>query len=266
MGSSGDVDLLRFVADEGDVQFGIFGSVEREVSRGIGRRTDRSAFDQNRCAYDWRPGRIGHRARHLLVLCRDVSLKEDSHTIDDVVVTAMGITRSEKTLGYSVSTVKSDELTKARDGNILNALSGKVAGVNISSSSGTAGGSSRIIIRGQSSLGSSGQPLFVIDGMPVSNQSYDPGNAGSALSGAAVDPGNRMGDIASDDIESINVLKGAAATALVVGTPCAYEFWKSGRRSTLSKRIVELIETLVCWFFEPFFVVMITAPSLARAP
>ena len=143
-----------------------------------------------------------------------VSLKEDSHTIDDVVVTAMGITRSEKTLGYSVSTVKSDELTKARDGNILNALSGKVAGVNISSSSGTAGGSSRIIIRGQSSLGSSGQPLFVIDGMPVSNQSYDPGNAGSALSGAAVDPGNRMGDIASDDIESINVLKGAAATAL----------------------------------------------------
>lgn len=143
-----------------------------------------------------------------------VSLKEDSHTIDDVVVTAMGITRSEKTLGYSVSTVKSDELTKARDGNVLNALSGKVAGVNISSSSGTAGGSSRIIIRGQSSLGSSGQPLFVIDGMPVSNQSYDPGNAGSALSGAAVDPGNRMGDIASDDIESINVLKGAAATAL----------------------------------------------------
>lgn len=55
MGSSGDVDLLRFVADEGDVQFGVFGSVEREVSRGIGRRTDRRAFDQNRCAYDWRP-------------------------------------------------------------------------------------------------------------------------------------------------------------------------------------------------------------------
>ena len=160
---------------------------------------------------------IGYESQQVDVAGRThipVSLKEDSHTIDDVVVTAMGITRSEKTLGYSVSTVKSDELTKARDGNVLNALSGKVAGVNISSSSGTAGGSSRIIIRGQSSLGSSGQPLFVIDGMPVSNQSYDPGNAGSALSGAAVDPGNRMGDIASDDIESINVLKGAAATAL----------------------------------------------------
>ena len=122
---------------------------------------------------------IGYESQQVDVAGRThipVSLKEDSHTIDDVVVTAMGITRSEKTLGYSVSTVKSDELTKARDGNILNALSGKVAGVNISSSSGTAGGSSRIIIRGQSSLGSSGQPLFVIDGMPVSNQSYDPEN------------------------------------------------------------------------------------------
>ena len=113
-----------------------------------------------------------------------------------------------------VSTVKADEINKAREGNVLNALAGKVAGVNISAASGTAGGGSRIIIRGQSSLGSAGSPLFVIDGMPVSNQSYDPGNAGSALSGAAVDPGNRMGDIASDDIESINVLKGAAATAL----------------------------------------------------
>ena len=85
---------------------------------------------------------IGYESQQVDVAGRThipVSLKEDSHTIDDVVVTAMGITRSEKTLGYSVSTVKSDELTKARDGNILNALSGKVAGVNISSSSGTAG-------------------------------------------------------------------------------------------------------------------------------
>ncbi len=160
---------------------------------------------------------IGYQSQQIDIAGRtdiSVTLEEDTHTIDDVVVTAMGITRSEKTLGYSVSKVESDELTKARDGNVLNSLSGKVAGVNISTSSGTAGGSSRIIIRGQSSLGSSGQPLFVIDGMPVSNQSYDPGNAGTALSGAAVDPGNRMGDIAGDDIESINILKGAAATAL----------------------------------------------------
>ena len=139
----------------------------------------------------------------------NVQLHEDAIGVDEVVVTAMGITRSEKSLGYSVSTVKAEEITKARDGNVLNSLAGKVAGVNISSASGTAGGGSRIIIRGQSSLGSAGSPLFVIDGMPVSNQSYDP----VGLNGS-VDVGNRMGDISGDDIESINVLKGAAATAL----------------------------------------------------
>ncbi len=139
----------------------------------------------------------------------NVQMKEDAIGVDEVVVTAMGITRSEKSLGYSVSTVKADEIDKAREGNVLNALAGKVAGVNISAGSGTAGGGSRIIIRGQSSLGSAGSPLFVIDGMPVSNQSYDP----VGLNGS-VDVGNRMGDISGDDIESINVLKGAAATAL----------------------------------------------------
>lgn len=139
----------------------------------------------------------------------DVQMKEDAIGVDEVVVTAMGITRSEKSLGYSVSTVKAEDIDKAREGNVLNSLAGKVAGVNISAASGTAGGGSRIIIRGQSSLGSAGSPLFVIDGMPVSNQSYDP----VGLNGS-VDVGNRMGDISGDDIESINVLKGAAATAL----------------------------------------------------
>ena len=139
----------------------------------------------------------------------NVQMKEDAIGVDEVVVTAMGITRSEKSLGYSVTTVKSDEISKAREGNVLNALAGKVAGVNISAASGTAGGGSRIIIRGQSSLGSAGSPLFVIDGMPVSNQSYNP----TGINGS-VDVGNRMGDISGDDIESINVLKGAAATAL----------------------------------------------------
>ena len=139
----------------------------------------------------------------------NVQMKEDAIGVDEVVVTAMGITRSEKSLGYSVSTVKADEINKAREGNVLNALAGKVAGVNISAASGTAGGGSRIIIRGQSSLGSAGSPLFVIDGMPVSNQSYNP----TGINGS-VDVGNRMGDISGDDIESINVLKGAAATAL----------------------------------------------------
>ncbi len=137
-----------------------------------------------------------------------IVLSGDDKLLDEVVVTAMGISRSEKALGYSVGVVGSDALGKAREGNIINSLSGKVAGVNVTQFSGTAGGSSKIILRGQSSLGTSGQPLFVIDGMPVSNSSLNFGINGS------IDTGSRIGDISSDDIESISVLKGAAATAL----------------------------------------------------
>ena len=138
-----------------------------------------------------------------------VKMESESTNIDEVVVTAMGINRQEKSLGYSVSTVKSDELTAARENSVINSLAGKMAGVNVSASSGTPGGSARIIIRGQSSLGTSGQPIFVIDGVPVSNSSYNP----AGIQGN-VDAGSRIGDISSDDIESMSVLKGAAATAL----------------------------------------------------
>lgn len=138
-----------------------------------------------------------------------VVLKSDSKLIDEVVVTAIGIKRSEKSLGYAVTSVKSDELTAARESNVLNSLSGKVAGLQIGSSSGTAGGSSSIQIRGASSISSVSSPLFVIDGMPVDNSSYNPDRTNGVI-----DVGNRAGDLSSDDIESINVLKGAAATAL----------------------------------------------------
>jgi TonB-linked SusC/RagA family outer membrane protein len=137
-----------------------------------------------------------------------VVMKADSKQIDEVIVTAIGIKRSEKALGYSVGVVKSDDLTAARESNVVNSLSGKVAGVNILQSSGTAGGASKIILRGQSSLGSAGQPLFVIDGMPVSNNTQNFGINGG------IDTGSRIGDISSDDIESMTVLKGASATAL----------------------------------------------------
>ncbi len=139
-----------------------------------------------------------------------ISLTADSKALEEVVVTAMGITRSEKALGYSVGVVKSDELSNAREGNIINSLAGKVAGVNVTQFSGTAGGSSKIILRGQSSLGSSGQPLFVVDGMPVSNSTL----SGTIGINGGIDTGSRIGDLSSDDIESMNVLKGAAATAL----------------------------------------------------
>ena len=142
----------------------------------------------------------------------------NANALDEVVVTAMGISRRTKSLGYSTQQVSGTELTRARELNVVNALAGKVAGVRINSQSGTLGGSSKIIIRGQSSFNdpNGGQPIFVVDGLPIDNSSrqLSSGNSSVPQGTAAIDFGNRAGDINSDDIESINVLKGAAATAL----------------------------------------------------
>lgn len=139
----------------------------------------------------------------------DIVLKPRSEILNEVMITAMGIKRSEKSLGYAVTQITGEKLTKAREDNILNALSGKVAGVRVTQSSGTLGGSSKIQIRGASSIGSVSSPLFIVDGLPIDNGSYNP----DGIVGY-VDGGNRAGDISADDIESLNVLKGAAATAL----------------------------------------------------
>ncbi|MBC7914571.1 MAG: SusC/RagA family TonB-linked outer membrane protein, partial [Pyrinomonadaceae bacterium] len=127
--------------------------------------------------------------------------------------------REARSLGYTTQKIDGDELTKARETNVINALAGKIAGVRVTSQSGTLGGSAKIVIRGQSSFGgdpTAGQPIFVVDGLPIDNSSQQLGTAPSAVpqGPAGVDFGNRAGDINSDDIESINVLKGAAATAL----------------------------------------------------
>ena len=103
-----------------------------------------------------------------------IKLQDDAEVLDEVVVTAMGIKRSEKSLGYAVSSVKGDEITKARESNVLNSLSGKIAGLQIAQSSGTVGGSSSIQIRGASSIGTVSSPLFIIDGLPIDNGSYNP--------------------------------------------------------------------------------------------
>jgi TonB-linked SusC/RagA family outer membrane protein len=146
----------------------------------------------------------------------NVSLGQDAKMLGEVVVTAMGIKRETKSLGYSVTKVSGDELTKARETNVVNALAGKVAGVRINSQSGTLGGSSKIVIRGGSSFNDSGQPLFVVDGLPINNGApMVSTTSGSVPQGSAgTDFGNRASDINSDDIESMVVLKGAAATAL----------------------------------------------------
>ena len=138
----------------------------------------------------------------------DVSLQPDN-TLDEVVVTALGIKREEKALGYASQNVKAEELTTVRDGNIVNSLSGKVAGVNVTSASGAVGAESRIVIRGISSISGDTQPLVVVDGVVLDNGSY--GN--SSNSGGNSTP-NGLADLNQDDIESINVLKGGAATSL----------------------------------------------------
>ena len=143
-----------------------------------------------------------------------IVLRSDAKALDEVVVTALGIKRSEKILGYAASTVKNDDLVAAKSGSVMSGLSGKIAGVNISSS-GTAGSSQKVIVRGYSSF-SSNQPLYVIDSVPMSNNtslSNDQGNGVIAASDA-IDFGNGANDINPDDVESVTVLKGASATAL----------------------------------------------------
>lgn len=145
-----------------------------------------------------------------------ITLVEGENVLDDVVVTALGIKREEKALGYSVSNIKNEELTEAKETNIVNALNGKVAGVQITNGSTGVGSTSRIVIRGEGSLtGGNNQPLFVVDGIPIDNNTTRNGveNAGGSEM-QEVDYGNGAADINPDDIESISVLKGANAAAL----------------------------------------------------
>ncbi|MDZ4823258.1 MAG: SusC/RagA family TonB-linked outer membrane protein [Flavobacteriales bacterium] len=135
----------------------------------------------------------------------NVALEQETVELDAAVVTAIGIKKEKKKLGYAITDVNGDELKKSNETNVVNALNGKVAGVQVTSSSGSPGASSSIVIRGYSSIDGSNQPLFVIDGVPIDN-SY----RGSNLT----DQGNRALDINPDDIENISVLKGGAATAL----------------------------------------------------
>lgn len=139
-----------------------------------------------------------------------ISLAQDVRSLSEVVVTALGIKRSEKSLGYSAAKVKGEELTKARESNLVNALSGKVSGVRVNAQSGTLGGSARIIIRGATSLNGDNQPIFIVDGVPILNST----SAGGTGQRNNVDFGNKAGDINPDDIETLNVLKGSSATAL----------------------------------------------------
>jgi TonB-linked SusC/RagA family outer membrane protein len=148
-----------------------------------------------------------------------VVLTEDTKLLNEVVVTALGIKKERRALGYSVSQVQGESLTQARENNVANALVGKVAGLDISSTSGGAGSATSVTIRGVSSLSQNNQPLYVINGVPMENKptglnNLNPnGNSGSQWDNAP-DLGDAVGNLNPDDIESISVLKGAAASAL----------------------------------------------------
>lgn len=141
----------------------------------------------------------------------DVTLAPDAAQLDEVVVTALGIRREKKSLGYATQEVDGAEVSDVPTTNFMNSLSGKVAGLNVRNT-GTIGGSSNIVIRGNSSITGNNQALFVIDGVPISNEAPNTRNQQTGRGG--FDYGNLASDINPEDIASINVLKGAAATAL----------------------------------------------------
>ena len=143
-----------------------------------------------------------------------IVLEGEDNTLNDVVVTALGVSRQKKALGYAVTELKGDEMLKSRGGlsNPVNALQGKVAGLTISSSAGSMGGSSKVLLRGANSLSGSNQPLFVVDGVPI--EGGDNNSTETQRGGGGYDYGNLIQDINPDDVENISVLKGASATAL----------------------------------------------------
>lgn len=139
-----------------------------------------------------------------------VVLNASSQALSEVVVTAMGISKEKKALGYAVQDVKGDELTQAASTNLASALQGKVSSVEIYPSSGMPGASAKITIRGSRSFSGDNTPLYVVDGMPIAS-TYDKGT-GNSVTGA--DYSTRAFDIDPNDIESVNILKGQAASAL----------------------------------------------------
>jgi TonB-linked SusC/RagA family outer membrane protein len=171
---NGDFSLTG-IADNATLQFSFIGMKTQELNRG-----GKSALS--------------------------VVMQMETIEVADVVITALGIKREKKALGYSVGEVKGELLTETPQTNVLNSLQGKVSGVRISQMDGTVGSSVNIIIRGAKSLSNDNQPLFVIDGVPVAN------NVNNYYQGA--DLGNAISDLNPDDVESVSVLKGASAAAL----------------------------------------------------
>ncbi len=155
--------------------------------------------------YDARREPINGRSELIL------QLDEGAVGLNAVTVTALGIEREAKALGYAVQEIDGEQLDRVKDPNLINNLAGKLAGVRVTNGGSGIGSSSRIVIRGESSLSGDNQPLFVVNGVPINN---DNGNNGGGNGNMGADYGNSAADINPDDIKSVTVLKGANATAL----------------------------------------------------
>lgn len=141
----------------------------------------------------------------------NVTLADDSEVLGEVVVTALGIKREKKSLGYALQEIKGDDIVQSREVNIANTLSGKVAGLQVVKGSNGIGGSSKIVLRGNNSLTGDNQPLIVVDGVPMDNFT---GSSNNDFWNPSMDMGNGLGDLNPEDIATLTVLKGASAAAL----------------------------------------------------
>lgn len=189
----------------------LIGAAVKVVGTSKGAITD---FDGN-FVVDCKPGDmleisyVGFKAQQFKATNGMKAVLKDEKVLNDVVVTALGIKRERKALGYGVSEVKGEELTKAKETNVINSLAGKVAGLVVQNTAGGASGSTRVMLRGNTEMTGNNQPLYVIDGVPLDNTNFD--NAGEK---GGYDLGDGISAINPDDIETMTVLKGPAASAL----------------------------------------------------
>ena len=174
----------------------------------------------------------------------NASLEDDTVNMDEVVVTALGIKREKKALGYATQEIKAEELTKGGNPDVIKSMQGKLAGVDIKPSSGMPGASTQIIIRGSRSFTGNNTPLYVVDGMPIASTSDFDAGGGDGVTGS--DYAGRSLDIDPNDIESINILKGQAAAALYgirASNGVVVITTKSGKNLKPGKPVVSITHT-----------------------
>ena len=160
---------------------------------------------------------VGHTPREVRITGNgdlSIELPSNNKSLSEVVVTALGIKRSEKSLTYSTQQISGNELTTVKSDNLMNSLNGKIAGVTIAPSASGIGGSTKVILRGNRSTTGNNQPLYVIDGVPISNQGNNFMQPGSSTYGGNPEGGDGISNLNPEDIESMTVLKGASAAAL----------------------------------------------------